>query len=212
MLAELTQPFDHPDVSYFFPLMAMVEQRLGRKPRFGTLDAAFDAFYVYEYFHQTGGMAAVPIAEKGKTVHRQFDPQGLPLCAAGLAMPLKATYIDRTSTIIEHQRGQYVCPLFYPIASGQLCKVNDEHWATGGCMTTLATSIGARIRHQLDREGPEFKHIYKQRTAVERINSQAVELGIERPKLRNGQAIANINTLIYTLINLRLLQRISKQN
>ena len=43
---------------------------------------------------------------------------------------------------------------------------------------------------------------------AERINSQAVELGIERPKLRNGFAIANLNTLVYVLINLRALQRI----
>ena len=49
---------------------------------------------------------------------------------------------------------------------------------------------------------------YKQRTAVERINSQAVALGIERPHLRNGAAIANQNTLIYLLINLRFLQRL----
>ena len=40
---------------------------------------------------------------------------------------------------------------------------------------------------------------------------QAVELGIERPKLRNGQAIANLNTLIYVLINLRGLQRIRQR-
>jgi hypothetical protein len=33
-------------------------------------------------------------------------------------------------------------------------------------------------------------------------------LGIERPFLRNGAAIANQNTLIYILINLRFLQRI----
>ena len=45
-------------------------------------------------------------------------------------------------------------------------------------------------------------------TADERINSQAVELGIERPKLRNQRSISNRNTLIYVLINLRTLQRI----
>jgi len=212
VLAELTQPFDRPDVSYFFPLLALVEQRLGKKPRFGTLDAAFDAFYVYEYFHQAGGLAAVPFAEKGKTAHRSFDAQGLPLCAAGLAMPLKRKYLDRTSTLLEHERGQYVCPLFYPTATDQPCQVNDDHWLSGGCVTTLATSLGARLRHQLDREGPVYQQIYKQRTAVERINSQAVELGIERPRLRNGRAIANINTLIYTLINLRLLRRIAQQD
>jgi hypothetical protein len=44
--------------------------------------------------------------------------------------------------------------------------------------------------------------------ADERINSQAVALGIERPHLRNGQAIANQNTLIYLLINLRFLHRL----
>jgi len=41
-----------------------------------------------------------------------------------------------------------------------------------------------------------------------RINSQAVDLGIERPKLRRGTAIANQNSLIYVLINLRGLQRV----
>lgn len=78
-------------------------------------------------------------------------------------------------------------------------------------MTTIATNLGARIRHQLDRNCEAYRQFYKQRTAVERINSQAVEIGIERPKLRNGLAIANLNTLIYTLINLRLLQRIQQQ-
>ena len=61
-----TQTFDHADLTYFFPLMAQAEQRLGHKPKFGTFDAAFDAWYVYAYFHSTceespaGGFAAVP--------------------------------------------------------------------------------------------------------------------------------------------------------
>ena len=37
---------------------------------------------------------------------------------------------------------------------------------------------------------------------------KAVELGIERPRLRNQQAIANLNTLIYVLLNLRAFHRI----
>ena len=72
----------------------------------------------------------------------------------------------------------------------------------------MPTSIGARLRYTLDRDSQAYKEIYKQRTAVERINSQSVDLGIERPHFRNGKAITNINTLIYTLINLRLLGRI----
>ncbi|MBU0512158.1 MAG: hypothetical protein KJ638_10740, partial [Chloroflexi bacterium] len=78
-------------------------------------------------------------------------------------------------------------------------------------ISTLPTSIGARIRYQLDRDSLAYKNVYKQRTASERINSQAVELGIERPKLRNGQAIANQNTLIYVLINLRALHRVRRK-
>ena len=72
----------------------------------------------------------------------------------------------------------------------------------------MPISIGARLRHTLDRDSELYKQIYRQRTAVERINSQAVALGIERPHLRNGSAIANQNTLIYLLINLRFLHRL----
>lgn len=208
VLAELTQPFDQPDVSYFYPLMVAAERRLGFRPKFAALDAAFDAFYIYEYFHSDDhdGFAAIPFSDRGR-YQRTFDAQGLPLCQAGLAMSLKYTFQAKTS-LFEHQRGRYVCPLGFPTQTGQSCPINHKLSAKGGCTTTMATSIGARLRYQLDRESEVYKQLYHQRTANERINSQAVELGIERPKIRNGQAIANINTLIYVLINLRTLQRI----
>jgi hypothetical protein len=205
-LAELTQTFDKNDVTYFFPLMAQVERRLGGKPKFGAFDAAFDPFYVFEYFYLAGGFAAVPLTERGG-VKRAFDEQGLPLCQAGLAMPLKTTFICHTS-LVEHERGRYACPLFFPEPTGQTCPVNHKNWPLGGCLTTMATSIGARLRVELDRDSDEFKAIYKQRTATERINSQATEIGIEQPYLRNGRAITNQDTLIYVLINLRALQRV----
>jgi hypothetical protein len=91
------------------------------------------------------------------------------------------------------------------------CPIDDPHWPKGGCKTTLATSVGARIRHQLDRDSEAYKQVYKQRTATERINALAKETGIERPKLRNGTAIANQNTLIYVLLNLRALQRVRQR-
>jgi hypothetical protein len=213
VLAELTQPFDCGDLSYFFPLMADVERRLGFRPPFGALDAAFDAFYVYEYFHQPGepgdgpGFAAVPLVKKGGH-GRTFAPNGLPLCAAGLAMPCKFTYWAQKGVLIPHEKGRHVCPLLFPQPTAETCPVDDPHFSKGGCKTTLATSAGARIRHQLDRDSPAYKDLYKQRTATERINAQATDLGIERPKLRNGAAIANLNTLIYVLINLRALQRV----
>jgi len=210
VLAELTQPFDQSDDSYFFPLLKATERRLGRRPKFGALDAAYDAFYVYEYFHTAGGFAAVPLAERGGFKGRLFDQTGLPLCQAGLAMPLKNTFRCKTS-LIEHEMGRWACPLFFPQPTGQPCPANDAHWAKGGCVTAMATSIGARIRYQLDRDTDAYQTVYKQPTADERINSQAKELGIERPMLRNGRAITNLNTLIYVLINLRALHRVRTQ-
>lgn len=215
VVAELTQTFDQPDVSYFFPLMQQTEQRLGSRPRFGTFDAAFDAFYVYEYFYRLddpSAFAAVPFAEKGGYKSRKFSPEGLPLCEAGLPMPLLFTYTDRTLTLIEHERGKYVCPFFSkqakPKSARQACPIHHKKALNGGCTASMPTSIGARLRYSLDRQSQIYKEIYAQRSATERINSQAVALGIERPMLRNGAAIANINTAIYTLINLRFLQRV----
>ena len=214
VLAELTQPFNKGDVTYFFPLMDDTERRLGFRPHFGAFDCAFDAFYIYEHFHsdQHDGFAAVPLAEKGGYKERFFDPDGLPLCQAGLAMPLKFTFTDRTRVIIEHERGKYVCPLLFPEPNGETCPTKQERWKHGGCTADMPTSIGARIRYQLDRDCDAYKATYNQRTATERINSLAVELGIERPKLRNQQAITNQNTLIYVLLNLRALHRIRSRN
>lgn len=214
VLAELTQPFDQADVSYFFPLIAQTEQRLGYRPRHGTFDAAFDAWYVYAHFHRVDdptAFAAIPFSGKGgyKAGQRQFDAQGLPLCAAGLPMPLKYAFTDRTSCLVEHERGKYVCPLRpSPDAPAERCPIDHVSWPKGGCTAMMPTSIGARLRYTLDRDSTVYKEVYNQRTAVERINSQAVALGIERPHLRNGAAIANQNSLIYLLINLRFLQRI----
>ena len=210
VLAELTQTFEKSEVSYFFPLLEQTERRLGRRPHFGALDAAFDAFYVYDYFHDPDhdGFAAVPFCNKGSATRRDFDPDGLPLCEAGLAMPAKLTYTDRTACLIPHRRTKHACPLLYPEPTGASCPLRHKKWAKGGCGTTLADTPGARIRHQLDRHSETYLRIYRQRSAAERIFSQALALGIERPKLRNQAAIANLNTLIYLLINVRTIARL----
>ena len=59
------------------------------------------------------------------------------------------------------------------------------------------------MRLTLDRDSPLYHVIYQQRTSCERINSQAKDLGIERPKARNIRSIRTLNTLIY----LKALQR-----
>ncbi len=61
------------------------------------------------------------------------------------------------------------------------------------------------MRLHLDRDSTAYKAIYRQRTAAERINSQATALGIERPKVRTAAAVRNLNTLTYLVINLHAL-------
>jgi hypothetical protein len=207
VLAERTRPFNQSDPSYFHPLMEMVEQRLARKPRFGAWDTAFDAHYVYDYFEQAGGFAAVPLNPGKKGKDRQFAPDGRPLCAAGLPMTLQFTYTHRAD-LIEHTREKFRCPLLYPSPTGQPCPIADPHFEKAGCTTTIAQGKGSRLRHTLDREGAAYKQLYALRTMVERINSQAEARDIIHPKLRRGRAIANRNTLTYVLINLRALARI----
>jgi len=209
VLAEITETFEKADVRYFFPLMALVEQRLGFRPPFGTLDAAFDAFYVYDFFFDEAhnGFAAVPLKQPNASP-RQFDAEGTPLCEAGLPMPVRKLYTDRTKAIIHHQRAIHACPLLFPEPTAEDCPIAHKQWCKGGCSVNLPVSPGVRLRHQLDRKGDAYKQVYAQRTAVERIFSQAKSLGIERPKLRNQQAITNQNTLVYLLINLRSLQQV----
>ena len=67
VLADFTQTFDKGDATYFLPLMAQTEADLGRKPKNGALDKAYDAFYVHEYFHTAGGFAAIYLADLATT-------------------------------------------------------------------------------------------------------------------------------------------------
>jgi hypothetical protein len=128
-------------------------------------------------------------------------------------MPLAFTYTDRTSCLIAHQRGKYACPLRFPEPTALACPIQHANWQRGGCTAMMPTSIGARPRrgYTLDRDGDQYQQLYRERTAVERINSQALALGIERPHLRNRAAIANHNTLLYVLINLRFLERLHER-
>jgi hypothetical protein len=124
-------------------------------------------------------------------------------------MPLLFSFTDRTTCLIEHERGKYGCPLFFPRPTGQACPIQHKNAEKKGCTAMMPVGPSPRLRYTIDRESERFQEIYRQRSATERINSQAKALGIERPHLRNGQAIANINTLIYTLINLRMFQRLN---
>jgi hypothetical protein len=161
---------------------------------------------VYQAAALHDGIAAVPLSQKSKTpFHRLAD--GTPCCPIGLpmypTMDFHHTYGYRAK--------RFKCPLLFPCKTGQTC--DHEQFAKGkGCVKDVNWELGGIQRVTLDRTSPLYHAIYTQRTACERINSQAKALGIENPKVRNGRSVANLNTLIYLIVNVRAIKRVKSIN
>jgi hypothetical protein len=206
VLAEHTQPFNEGDITYFRPLYQQTAVALDQFPTHVTADAAFDAWYVYETAVRHGGIGAVPLNQHSKTPFARLA-DGTPRCPIGL--PMHPTIQFNHTYGYRAQRFQ--CPLLFPKQTDETCE--HEQFVKGkGCVKDVNWEKGGIQRVTLDRESPLYKAIYTQRTSCERINSQAKELGIERPKVHNGQTVANLNTLIYLVINVRALQRAKSIN
>ncbi len=202
VVAENTLPFNEADVTSYRPLFQRTVVALNQFPTHVTADAAFDYWYVYETAARGLGIAAIPLNNHG---HEEVprDPDGTPRCWAGLRM--HPTYQFQHTNGYRAQR--FRCPLLFPTRTGQTCehaqfaKGKDPNWEEGGLM-----------RAMLHRSGPLYHVIYTQRMCCERINSQAQGLGIERPKVRNGHSVENLNTLIYLIINVRALVKAKSIN
>ncbi len=206
VLAEYTLPFNEADVTYYRPLFQRAVVAANQFPTHVTADAAYDYWYVYETMAHGPGIAAIPLNTHG---HDEVprDPDGTPRGFAGLRM--------HPTFQFQHTRGYRVqrfrCPLLFPEPTGATCQhaqfvkgkgcVKDPNWEKGGLMRAL-----------LDRHSPLYHAVYTQRTACERINSQAQALGIERPKVRNIRSVKNLNTLIYLVINVRALAKAKSIN
>lgn len=206
VLAEYTLPFNEGDVTYYRPLFQRAIVALDQFPTHITADAAYDFWYVYETVAHRHGIAAIPLNTHGhEDVPR--DPDGTPYCSAGLRM--HPTYQFWHTNGFRAQR--FRCPLLVPERTGEVC--DHDQFAKGrGCVKDPNWEKGGLMRALLDRESPLFHAVYAQRTACERINSQAQALGIERPKVRNGHSVKNLNTLIYLIINVRALQKAKSIN
>lgn len=201
VLAEYTQPFNEVDSTYFAPLYDQVVATLGFRPQNFAGDAAFDAWHIYQPFAQVGGLAAIPLNLRGHP-EPKLGPGGYHLCPRSLEM-VPSYQFDHT----KGYRAQLLrCPILFPTETSATC--DHEQFAKGGCVKQINIEAGGWMRVQLDRESEAYKQLYKKRTASERINSQAKALGIERPKVRNGDSVVNLNTLTYIVINARALQRV----
>jgi hypothetical protein len=206
VLAEYTQAFNENDITYYRPLYQKTVTALGHFPLHSTGDAAYDAWYVYDDMARHGGIAAIPLNQHGHPTSKR-DTDGVPLCSKGLRMQPKFQFNHTNG----YRAQRYCCPLLYPERTGEDC--DHEQFKKGkGCVKDINIEAGGIMRVTLDRTSPLYKLVYNQRTSCERINSQAQALGIERPKVRNGYSVRNLNTLTYLIINVRALSRAKSIN
>jgi len=206
VLAEYTQGFNEGDVTYFEPLYQQTVATLGFFPTHTAADGAYDAWYVYQKSALHGGIAAIPINQHGHPTFSR-DPDGVPRCPKLLRMTPTFTFTHTNG----YQALRYRCPLLVPEKTGETC--DHAQFLKGcGCVKDVNHERGGQMRVTLDRTSPLYKGIYRQRTSCERINSQAKELGIERPKVRNARSVHNLNTLIYIVINAKAIQRVKSIN
>jgi hypothetical protein len=151
---------------------------------------------------------------------RQAAPSPKRLCQSALAHTrrrvrlLAVTHMYATFQF-SHTYGycsqRFRCPLLFPHVTGESCE-HAQFTKGEGCVKDLNWEEGGLMRALLDREGPLYHAVYTQRTACERINSQAQALGIERPKVRNIRSVRNLNTLIYLVINMQALAKVKSIN
>ncbi|GCE15709.1 transposase [Tengunoibacter tsumagoiensis] len=206
VLAEYTLPFNEGDVTYFEPLYRQTVAALGIFPTNITADAAYDAWYVYQKAALHGGIAAIPL--NAHTTHASSRAtDGVPLCEKGLRMVPTFQFAHTNG----YQAQRFRCPLLHPQPDGQTCE-HPQFVKGKGCVKDLNWELGGLQRVLLDRTTPLYRALANQRTSCERINSQAKELGIERPKVRNAQSVKNLNTLTYIVINVRALNRAKSIN
>jgi hypothetical protein len=206
VLADDTLPFNENDVNYFLPLYVQTVAMLSAFPTHIAADAAYDAWYVYQTCAPRGGIAAVPLNHHAHPLYER-DADGTPLCPKGLRM--HPTYQFQHTYGYRAQR--YRCPLLFPEPTGEQCD-HEQFRKAKGCVKDINLEAGGLQRITLDRQSPLYHAIYNKRTSCERINSQAKELGIERPKACNISSIRTLNTLIYLTINLKALERARRIN
>ncbi len=199
VLAEFTQPFNEGDITYFRRLYDQSVLALEAYPIHITADAAFDAWYVYQRAGLQGGIGAIALNQHAHPRYERLA-DGTPLCPENL--PMTAHFQFRHTHGYLAQR--FRCPLLFPEKTGQSCP-HEQFLKGKGCVKDVNWERGGQMRVTLDRDAPLYHAIYNQRTSAERINSQAQALGIERPKVRNGHSVANLNTLIYLVIDARVL-------
>ena len=114
------------------------------------------------------------------------------ICDAGLAMHKDGKTTDNGRT-----RQKFCCP--FRQSKRGVCPCNHKNWNNGkknrGCVKYRI--IPSDYRLSIDCSCLYFKRTYALRTECERYNSRFKASGQERLWVRNGNSVANLNTLAH---------------
>jgi len=209
-LHDLTLPGNTADVSFFRPLLQPLREQLHLQLLKIVADAAFDAFYVYRDTQDQGGTAYIALNTRGHAVLQQrFGPHGRLLCPDGREMDNAGQWFDQKKG---YHRGRFTCPFYNSqghrkqALQGQTCTCQHAKFATGGCRHTLNLDDPTQVRFAVDRGSRDFKDTYARRTDAERLFARAEDYNLEHPEVESLTSVANLNTLLYLLLNVQVLE------
>ena len=191
-LYELTTPGNVADSSVAADILAAANQTVSLKECTFLADKGYDVKSIYNTVKTVyDGETFIPLNPRSTKASEAISA-GNPICAAGLAMHKDGKTTDNGRT-----RQKYCCP--FRQSKTSVCPCNHKNWNNGkknqGC--TKYKTIPTDYRLSIDRECLRFKRIYALRTECERYNSRFKASGQERLWVRNGNNVANLNTLAH---------------
>ena len=213
-VAETTKPANTADVHFALPLLKAYRQHTKIFVQRFFADAAFDAWYIYqnvfgEKDDPQHGQAYIPINARGHDPKpNSFGPHGGIIAPCGKEMKPESAWLDTSKgyhrrrdqcpyTQTQRKKGTVSCPCNHP-----------QFHKKRGCTRTINLDDPDQLRFALNRQSKEFKQIFKERTTVERLFAHANQANLEHPNVRDGHAVAQLNTLTYTLINLKAILKV----
>jgi hypothetical protein len=209
-LHDLTLPGNTADVSFFRPLLQPLREQLHLQLLKIVADAAFDAGYVYQDTRDQGGTAYIALNTRGHAVlQHRFGPHGRLLCADGREMDNAGQWFDKKKG---YRRGRFTCPFYNSQGRrkqallGDTCRCQHAKFPSGGCRHTINLDDPDQVRFAVDRGSRDFKETYARRTDAERLFSLAESYHLEHPEVESLTSVANLNTLLYLLLNVRTLE------
>jgi len=190
-LYEQTTPANIMDSTVAVDILAAADQTLSLHGCSFLADKGYDAKNIYNTVKSVyGGEAFIPL--KKRRTKRDSLPAGNLICDAGLAMHKDGKTTDNGRT-----RQKFCCP--FRQSKRGICPCDHKNWSNGkknrGCVKYKTVPTDYRL--SIDRTCLSFKRTYALRTECERYNSRFKASGQERLWVRNGNSVANLNTLAH---------------